>query len=55
MKAVIISYDLVKIEKFQSDNYKVVIVDESHYLKNSSSQRSKLVCPIASTNLTVLV
>lgn len=42
VKAVIISYDLIKHEKFQID-YEVVIVDESHYLKNTTAQRTAVV------------
>lgn len=39
VRAVVISYDLIKNEKFHFD-YKVVIVDESHYLKNTRAKRT---------------
>ncbi|XP_953510.1 DEAD-box family helicase, putative [Theileria annulata] len=44
-KVVIISYDLmVRIKELKEFN--AVICDESHYLKNKSSQRSKRVVPV---------
>ncbi|EAN32240.1 SNF2 family protein [Theileria parva strain Muguga] len=44
-KVVIISYDLmVRIKELKE--FKVVICDESHYLKNKASQRSKRVVPV---------
>lgn len=52
-RIVICSYDLIKHEKFRLD-YKVVICDESHYLKNMTSQRALKVNEIfAATKLII--
>jgi SWI/SNF-related matrix-associated actin-dependent regulator 1 of chromatin subfamily A len=44
----IISYDLVSnvIDILTKAKFKVVIADESHYIKNTSSQRSQAVVPL---------
>lgn len=45
-KMIIISYELItKNDKYQ-DKYKSIICDESHYLKNSLSKRTKVITPI---------
>ncbi|BAM41673.1 uncharacterized protein TOT_040000054 [Theileria orientalis strain Shintoku] len=45
VKIVIISYDLLARAE-ESEHFETIICDESHYLKNSSSKRTKKVCPI---------
>ncbi|UKK03009.2 hypothetical protein MACK_003111 [Theileria orientalis] len=45
VKIVIISYDLLARAE-EVEDFKAIICDESHYLKNSSSKRTKRVCPI---------
>lgn len=44
----VISYDLVaKLEKAVKDrNFKVVVCDESHFLKSAKAQRTKATTPI---------
>ncbi|CRH00786.1 DNA helicase, putative [Plasmodium relictum] len=45
-KMIIISYELItKNDKYQN-KYKSIICDESHYLKNSFSKRTKAITPI---------
>ncbi|SCP04929.1 DNA helicase, putative [Plasmodium ovale] len=45
-KMIIISYELItKNDKYQN-KYKCIICDESHYLKNSFSKRTKAITPI---------
>ncbi|UKJ90023.1 hypothetical protein MACJ_003281 [Theileria orientalis] len=45
VKIVIISYDLLARAE-ETEHFEAIICDESHYLKNSSSKRTKKVCPI---------
>ncbi|AFZ81725.1 helicase family member protein [Theileria equi strain WA] len=45
-KVVIISYDLLtKNERFRH-NYRVIVIDESHYLKNRLAKRTKQIVPL---------
>ncbi|GAW81681.1 helicase [Plasmodium gonderi] len=45
-KMIIISYELItKNDKYQN-KYKSIVCDESHYLKNSFSKRTKAITPI---------
>ena len=46
---VILSYDLVKKKKDEllEKNFQFVILDESHMIKNSKSERSRAVEPLA--------
>ncbi|CAD2095838.1 DNA helicase, putative [Plasmodium vinckei lentum] len=45
-KMIIISYELItKNDKYQN-KYKCIVCDESHYLKNSFSKRTKAIVPI---------
>jgi SNF2 family DNA or RNA helicase len=43
----ILSYDLAvrMSEKIIAKNYKIIIADESHYLKNPKTQRSQTIVP----------
>ncbi|XP_053990312.1 DNA annealing helicase and endonuclease ZRANB3-like isoform X3 [Hylaeus volcanicus] len=54
-KVIICSYDLIKQSKFRL-SYQVVICDESHYIKNLSSQRACKILPLLQqANRTILL
>lgn len=44
----IVSYDLCPkmVEQFSRRNFHVIICDESHFLKNWNSQRTKTIVPL---------
>eukprot|EP00923_Selenidium_pygospionis_P046411 GHVN01080007.1.p1 GENE.GHVN01080007.1~~GHVN01080007.1.p1 ORF type:complete len:1122 (-),score=226.22 GHVN01080007.1:78-3443(-) len=46
-KIIVISYDLLtKNERFHSQAYKVVVVDESHYIKSTTAKRTQILTPL---------
>ncbi len=56
----ILSYDLaVKMrDKIDAKNYKVVVADESHYLKNPKTQRTMNIVPVVQVcffNLIIMI
>ncbi len=45
-KVVIISYDLCSRMAAQLQSFKVIIVDESHMLKNNKAKRTQTIVPL---------
>ncbi|KAK1932645.1 helicase conserved C-terminal domain containing protein [Babesia divergens] len=55
-KVVIISYDLYALNEHFRHAFRIVICDESHYLKNSKAKRTKCLVPLLkSTQRTILL
>ena len=55
IKVLIVSYDLAWRMKEQLEQYKVVIVDEAHYLKNSGNKRSDILTPFLSSRKRIIL
>jgi len=57
LKVVVISYGLIakKIEEIKAIDFKIIICDESHYIKTATAQRTKALVPLLKKTKRVLL